>query len=170
MHRNLLVACLALALLGGWGCGPSGESAASSPVEVIGFGPLVGFEFPMPKQGEEADPTQIPPEVRALDGKRAQIPGSMMVLDFEKGRTTRFLLMKDQSGCCFGADVRVSEWIMVEVPPGKKVRVEKSGEIVIDGPLAVGPAYGKEGWMHSIYQMVARDVLGPDGKSLMEDA
>lgn len=137
---------------------------------VTDFRQLVGYDFEMPMDGKTVDVEKIPEEVRAYDGKSAKFRGYMMVLDFDKGRTKRFLLMKDAADCCFGGTPQLNEWVMVDLPPGKAAQAEKAAEVVVEGKLQVGPKFSPEGWIHSIYQMTPDEILGPDGTSIVEAA
>jgi hypothetical protein len=55
----------------------------------------------------------------------------MVPVKIEKGMTTDFLLVKDQSLCCFGRMPRMNEWI------GVRMAGDKSARFIGDRPVTV---------------------------------
>ena len=135
--------------------------------ERVGFELLAAFNYqapaydgvPAPKAETPAKPSdQIPDYVRALDKKKIAVTGFMLPTKFKDGRVTEFLLMKDQSGCCFGAMPRINEWIIVRmgnggVPPLMDV------PLTFIGTLKVGEVF-EEGYLSGLYQL--------DGEKMIE--
>jgi len=60
----------------------------------------------------------VPEKILALSGKRVAIDGYMMPLAYEAGGAKKFLLMKNQYGCCFAQTPKVNEWIEVTMQDG----------------------------------------------------
>jgi hypothetical protein len=78
----------------------------------------------------------------------------------KNGKTTRFLLVKDQSLCCFGRMPRMNEWVSVTMKPGKAARVIQDQPVTVFGSIAVGEDMDK-GEVLSIYRVDSEDVAGP---------
>ena len=99
--------------------------------------------------------------VRELDDQRVAITGFMLPTKFKNGRVTEFLLMKDQSGCCFGAMPRINEWIIVKmmndgVPPLMDM------PLTFVGKLKVGEVF-EEGYLAGIYQLEGEKLMDVRG-------
>lgn len=134
--------------------------AAKKDFERVGFELLAAFNYQAPeytgaapsKDAEKPkSPSQIPDYVKALDQKKIAVTGFMLPTKFKDGRVTELLLMKDQSGCCFGAMPRINEWIIVRmnnggVPPLMDV------PLTFIGTLKVGEVF-EEGYLSGVYQL-----------------
>ena len=107
-------------------------TTAARKFEPLGYQPtsftvLARFflEVPTPDSGAATTPDtrwetvrkQIPADVLSLDGRRVALAGFVLPLKLENGRTTRFLLLRTQSACCFGLTPRVNEIVVVDLPP-----------------------------------------------------
>lgn len=108
------------------------------------------------KDGEPKD--QIPDYVRKLDATKIAITGFMLPTKFKDGKVTEFLLMKDQSGCCFGAMPRINEWIIVKMTQGG-IPPLMDIPLTLVGNFKVGEVF-EEGYLSGIYQL--------DGEKLLE--
>jgi hypothetical protein len=135
--------------------------SAGKEFERVGFELLAAYNYQAPSYDGTAakpKPDQIPDYVKALDKKKIAITGFMLPTKFKDGRVTEFLLMKDQSGCCFGAMPRINEWVIVKmnnggVPPLMDV------PLTFIGTLKVGEVF-EEGYLSGVYQL--------DGEKLLE--
>ena len=128
----------------------------SSTDSKIGFDLLGGFPFEPPaydpaKPNDPVEPRvdeQIPSAVRKCDNTMVTITGFMLPTRMENGRVLEFLLLRDQTMCCFGAQPQMNEWIVV--------RMDKPGTYVPDipktfsGRLRVG-AVLENGYLSGIY-------------------
>lgn len=142
--RTLAVAALALAVVAtpAWAQrGAAGRHAP--PPEPLGFDVLSSFPFrppphdPKTPDGEsELGMEQVPDEVRALDGRRVAITGFMLPIRVREGHVTEFLLMRDQSMCCFGTIPAMNDWIVVKAA-GRGMRPLMDVPITIGGTLKV---------------------------------
>jgi hypothetical protein len=117
------------------------------------------LEAPGPDPGVAATPAtrwenvrkQIPADVLSLDGRKVALAGFVLPLALQEGRTTRFLLLRTQSACCFGLMPRVNEIVVVDVPlPGVQPRP--------DTPFVVAGVFrlkwiGEGDQLTAIYQM-----------------
>jgi len=135
--------------------------------ERIGFELLAAFNYQPPGMdgsgasgdaAKDAKPKdQIPDYVRKLDAQKIAVTGFMLPTKFKDGKVTEFLLMKDQSGCCFGAMPRINEWIIVKmgnggIPPLMDV------PLTLVGQLKVGEVF-EEGYLSGIYQLAGEKLL-----------
>jgi len=101
---------------------------------------------------------QIPDFVRKLDARKVAITGFMLPTKFKDGKVTEFLLMKDQSSCCFGVMPRINEWVTVKMSNGG-IPPLMDTPITLVGKLKVGELF-EEGYLAAIYQL--------DGERLLE--
>ena len=150
------------------------EKAEDAPDEidgykVVGFAEISDFKFEVPDE-PASDPkakailekNEIPETVRALDKKKIAIKGYMLPLRVEEGLITEFLVLRDQSACCFGAVPKINEWISVRMPKGKGVKPIMDVRITFFGVLKVGEAL-ESGYLVGIYEMDGHKLGGPVG-------
>ncbi|MDB6109102.1 MAG: hypothetical protein JWR69_852 [Pedosphaera sp.] len=148
------------------------KTVASKPTEAGGAYPAVGFDklasynFDLSDDGPVTNQTaavdkadeQIPALVRAFNQKKVSIKGFMLPLKVENGVVTEFLIMKDQSMCCYGNVPKITEWVSVKTA-SKGVKPIMDQPVSIQGTLHVG-AMRENGYLVGIYQM--------DGEKLTE--
>ena len=103
---------------------------------------------------------QIPAPIRALDGKKIAVQGFMVPFKTERGATKSFLLVKDQSLCCFGRTPRMNEWISVAMTGNKSTKLITDQIVTIFGTLHVSEE-SVQGMVLSIYRLDCDDVAGP---------
>lgn len=149
--RNVFFAALAAAV-----CFFETGFARAEPGSA-GFDLLGGFPFTAPaydaqKPDEPVGPRvdeQLPSAVRALDGRVVQVTGFMLPTRMaDGGRVTEFLLMRDQTMCCFGAQPQMNEWIVVKL--AKPALYIPDVPKTFTGKLRVG-AVVENGYMSGIY-------------------
>lgn len=132
----------------------------------VGFDRLASFRFETTDDILEAtgDPEEIaartdamiPETIRALDTKSIALKGYMLPLKVEQGRVTEFLLMRDQSMCCYGTVPEINEWVsVVATNGGLKPVIDEP--VTVFGKLHVGEMR-ENGYLVGIYRM--------DGESL----
>jgi hypothetical protein len=140
-------------------------TAAAADETNVGFDVLGGFPFTPPAYDPEKpdEPVasrvdeQIPPAVKKLDSRKVIVTGYMLPTRMERGRVTEFLLLRDQTMCCFGAQPQMNEWIVV--------RMAKPGMYLPDvprafeGTLKVG-AIEENGYMSGIYLLENARAVG----------
>lgn len=134
-------------LLGAFNYVPPGYETTSTPD---------GKAAPADANAKPRD--QIPDFVRKLDAKKVAITGFMLPTKFKDGKVTEFLLMKDQSSCCFGVMPRINEWVTVKMGNGG-IPPLMDTPITLVGKLKVGEVF-EEGYLSAIYQL--------DGERLLE--
>lgn len=149
---------------------PIAPSSSNPDFLSVGFDTLGSFYYEIPSSDGEtiklADPQlarpkdQIPAPVKALTGKKVAVQGFMVPVKVEKGATKQFLLVKDQSLCCFGRMPRMNEWVSVKMTGDKSARFIGDQPITVFGTITVGEEYEK-GEVLSIFRMEADDVAGP---------
>jgi len=131
----------------------------------VGFDKLASYNFEVPNDGpvtnlagpDKAD-EQIPAAVMAWDKRKVTIKGFMLPLKVEDGAVTEFLIMKDQSMCCYGTVPKITEWVSVKTR-NKGIRAIMDVPVSICGTLRVG-AMRENGYLVGIYQMDAERMLG----------
>jgi hypothetical protein len=130
----------------------------------VGFNILSGYDWEMP---DPLDPmgkppkNEIPTTVKALDGKMVYLKGFMLPLDLDAQGVTKFMLNASIDMCYFGAPVRLNDWIMITMKPGKKAKFTHLPTGVW-GRLEVGEEV-KNGRIVSIYRLAADDAKTEGG-------
>lgn len=129
----------------------------------VGFDLLASYNFDVPdgastNKTDSAD-AQIPAKVKAYDKRKVSITGFMLPLKVESGAVTEFLILKDQSMCCYGATPKITEWVSVKTS-GKGFKSIMDQAISIQGMLHVG-AIRENGYLIGIYSMDAEKLIGP---------
>ncbi len=148
----------------------AGLRAADAPAadkkefERVGFELLAAFNYVPPGYDvagnavkEDKPKDQIPDYVRKLDTQKIAVTGFMLPTKFKDGKVTEFLLMKDQSGCCFGAMPRINEWIIVKMGNGG-IPPLMDTPLTLVGQLKVGEVF-EEGYLSGIYQLAGEKLL-----------
>jgi len=135
----------------------------------ISFSALSGFDFQLTPDiaADRAGPTetatrataQIPANVRALDGGKVVIEGFLLPVKMNNGLAVEFLLMKNQSMCCYGVPPKINEWITVQAR-GEGVKPVMDQPIAVAGVLHVGPIL-ENGSLAGIYRLDADKISAP---------
>jgi hypothetical protein len=58
-----------------------------------------------------------PEEIRALADREVRLTGYLLPLKTQGGRTTEFMLMRNQNTCCFGTAAVPTEYVVASAPP-----------------------------------------------------
>lgn len=154
------------------------QVAAEAPKDVeagytgVGFDTLAGYEFdltddlllaPPDKEAEAEQKTnaQIPKKIHELNDAKVAVMGFMLPLkvDAESGLVTEFLILRDQSMCCYGSVPKINQWISV-VMTGKGVRPMMDQAVTLYGKLKVG-AMRENGYLVGIYKLEGERMVGP---------
>lgn len=96
---------------------------------------------------------QIPAEVRALDRRRVRLRGFLVPVRMDDELTVEFLVMRDQTLCCYGTVPKVNEWVHVRVT-GRGVESIMDLPITVEGTLSVGDRW-ENGYFAGIYFLEA---------------
>jgi hypothetical protein len=131
----------------------------------VGFDKLASYNFDVPNDGpvtnlagpDKAD-EQIPAAVKAYNRKKVSIKGFMLPLKVEDGAVTEFLILKDQSMCCYGSVPKITEWVSAKTT-SKGIKPIMDVPVSIEGTLHVG-AMRENGYLVGIYQMNADKMVG----------
>jgi hypothetical protein len=174
-RRRVAWLALAAALRAGAGAAetpapppPRSITVGSETALDVGFEHLASFPYVVTDAGTGATPAQIegarrrdqvPPVVRALDGKRVTLSGYMLPLQMEKGRAKKFVLMRDVSTCCFGATPNMNDYVVVTMK-GEGVPAVPDIPTAFLGVLHIGERY-EGGYLVSLYDFDAEKSLGP---------
>ena len=139
--------------------------------EKLGFETLAGFPFEVTREmadgakdlaaASAATRAKIPSAVQALDNHFVAIRGFLLPLKMNNGLTIEFLLLRNQSMCCFGSVPKVNEWIAVQ-PHGEGVKPSLDQPITVIGRLQVGEIR-ENGYLVGIYRMGAEKVIMHEG-------
>lgn len=102
---------------------------------------------------------QIPVGVQSLDGSKVVIQGFLLPVKMNEGLAVEFLLMRNQSMCCYGVPPKINEWITVQLK-GKGVKPMMDQPIAVAGVLHVGPIE-ENGSLAGIYRLDGEKVITP---------
>ena len=106
--------------------------------------------------GQEA---QIPAGIKSLNEKSVAVTGFMLPLHSSGDLATDFLLLRNQSACCYGVMPKVNEWVIVRTT-GKGVKVTMDIPVTVLGTLHVGEMR-ENGELSGIYELDCDKVLNP---------
>ena len=116
-------------------------------------------ERPCRRSGRRWRRAQIPASVRSLDGGKVVIEGFLLPVKMNNGLAVEFLLMRNQSMCCYGVPPKINEWITVQVN-GEGVKPVMDQPIAVAGVLHVGPIL-ENGSLAGIYRLEAEKISAP---------
>ena len=136
----------------------------------VGFDQLAGYAFELPEdlllaqtnrldEARQRTDGQIPEKVKALHLQKVAVKGFMLPLKVEGGLVTEFLIMRDQSMCCYGAVPKINEWISVKMT-GKGIRPMMDQPVTLFGKLHVGEVR-ENGYLVGIYTLDGEKMAGP---------
>jgi hypothetical protein len=147
---------------------PLPASAAPGPAGYlsIGFEKLSAFPFDVTYQmlddkkdarRASADTLrQIPDEVKALSDHKVSVKGFMLPTTLEHGRATEFLILRNQSMCCYGIPPRITEWVNVRTA-GKGIKPIMDQPVTVCGTFHVGDVR-ENGELVGIYRLDAEKL------------
>jgi hypothetical protein len=131
----------------------SSTNAAASTVaklgsnDTAGFDKLAGFPFKVTDDmvigvgdalaNSREITGQIPASVKALNDREVSITGFMLPTRVDGGKATEFLLLKNQSMCCYGLTPNLNEYVAVRLT-GQGVAPVMDRLITVSGKLHVG--------------------------------
>jgi hypothetical protein len=131
----------------------------------VGFDKLASYNFDVPDDtpvtnltGPDKADEQIPTAVKAFNRKKVSIKGFMLPLKVEDGTVTEFLILKDQSMCCYGNVPKITEWVSVKTK-SKGMKPIMDVPVSIEGTLHVG-AMRENGYLVGIYEMDGDKMVG----------
>ena len=83
---------------------------------------------------------QLSTTIRAAEGNRVEITGYLLPLKIEQGRTKEFLLMRDQSGCCYGKMPVANEYLVASASSAG-IPATLDVPVTIRGTLRIAPLF-----------------------------
>jgi hypothetical protein len=102
---------------------------------------------------------QIPASIQALDGKKVMVRGFLVPIKDVQGRSTEFLIVRDQPTCCYSGMTTITEFVSVKVP-GKGVESIMDQPVTVQGTLHVG-AVMESGYVLGVYTMDGEKLAAP---------
>jgi hypothetical protein len=134
---------------------------------LVGFDKLASYDFevddtPVTNQPAATDKAndQIPAYIKAFNRKKVTVTGFMLPLKVVNGTVNEFLIMRNQSLCCFGTVPKINEWVSVKTA-GPGVKPVMDVPVSICGTLHVG-ATRENGYLIGIYQMDGDKLVTTD--------
>ena len=119
----------------------------------------VPYDLTLPKLGNFAYDAEkggnLPADVTALDGATVRIEGFMVPVD-ESDKITKFVLVNDLFGCCFGQPPQLQHTAIVTCPPGKSVPYFPD-RLSITGTLSVAEKK-EDGFITGLFQITASSI------------
>jgi hypothetical protein len=137
-------------------------------VFVLGFDKLSSFAYQLVDAGTGATPEEIerhrqldpvPAWVRTYDGKPVLLTGYMMPLTIEKGRSKKFVMMRDVNTCCYGAVPNMNDYLVVTMA-GEGVEPVQDVPVELLGVFRIDHRY-EDGYVVSLFAMDGEKFLGP---------
>src|SRR5262249_33512148 len=101
---------------------------------------------------------QIPADIRSLNQRKVALKGFMMPITMVGQVATEFLVMRDQSACCYGVVPKMNYWADVRMPKGVAPIMDRV--ITVYGTLKVGEVR-EGGFLVAIYEMDGERIVGP---------
>jgi hypothetical protein len=161
LSRHLLFAALFGAAVGLGACkgGAKADAAAHAGYQAVGFDKLASFVFeaaPIDPAADKSvkpvvDESRIPAAIKALSGKDVRVTGFMIPVKLVNGLVTEFLLVKDQTSCCYGGAPNPNHWVMVKLAKGMKNISDMP--VHVYGRLEVGPVFDTSNYLIAIYRL-----------------
>jgi hypothetical protein len=171
------VAYLLVAAMASAQTAPPAANAPSKPVKTkvdgeemyaVGFDTLARFDYEVVDAATGASEAemaaakqrdQIPGWVRVYDGKRVALTGFMMPLKMENGLSTKLIMMRDITTCCYGNVPNMNEYVIVTMK-GPGLKPIQDVPVVLTGTFRIAEKY-ENGYLSSIFQMDGEKFLGP---------
>ncbi len=143
------------------------EKADGEPFREISFDLLASFEYVLPQDMTQPVPGEIegaseliPEDIHCLDQQSISLKGFMLPLKVEEAKVTEFLIMRDQSMCCFGTIPMINEWVNVRMKD-QGVNAIMDQAVTVHGVLHVGE-FREGGYLVGIYDMEGSHITGPE--------
>jgi hypothetical protein len=130
---------------------PPTTTAGVDDAKTVTFDELAGFDYALYAE-ETKTKHEIPAKIQALSGKKIAVDGYMMPLAYEAGGAKKFILMKNQFGCCYGGTPKLNEWIEVTMEGGAVAEYQQHVLVTAWGVLEVKPE-SRDGVATSLYKM-----------------
>jgi hypothetical protein len=134
--------------------------AAQSSYQEVNFWTLGNYHY-NPKEPGNPTPRQalntIPARIRALEGKKVEIFGVAVPLNYNSGTTTEFILNALVDECAWGPTPRINEWIHVELAKGTKAKIADGANLWVRGTFQIREEV-QMGRVVGLYRIVAASL------------
>ncbi len=140
---------------------PAPAASADGKAQSVSFNELAGFKlkfkYTLSETGERIivpgslNP-QIPGNVKDLSGKKVAVRGYLLPIEYEAGKSTRFILMKFTPECLYCSSPTVCDWVDATSKEGVAVPRTSQVPVEVVGTLEVGEKL-EDGLITSVYQM-----------------
>ena len=107
---------------------------ASFPFEVT---PEMAYVNSDPATASVQTLAQLPDTIKALNEKAVALSGFMLPIRTQGGLASEFLLLRNQSACCYGTMPRINEWVIVKAS-GRGVKPVMDVPVTALGTFHVG--------------------------------
>lgn len=136
---------------------PFGSRGTDGEFTRIHFDDIANYRYQLPTEipastGTIDDAGRIPADVKSFGGHPVLIEGYMLPLNVVKGKTTRFLLLRNTLACCYGTPPEPNEWILVDAPDGLSPLMDLLVEVY--GELSVEERW-ESGYLLGLYHLRA---------------
>jgi hypothetical protein len=125
---------------------------ASFPYEIVDMGTGASDE----EIAEAMKVDQVPTWMHGYDNQRVLLTGYMMAMKMENGRTTKFVMMKDVTTCCYGATPNMNDYLIVTMPAGAEVIPDIPVQLL--GTFRIDQRYDS-GYLVSLFVMDGEELL-----------
>lgn len=138
-------------------------------VYAVGFEKLAAFPYEIVDAATGATPEeiaaakkddQVPEWVRIYDQQKVALTGYMLPLQVEDGMTTKFIMMRDVTTCCFGNVPNMNEYVIVSMATDG-VKPIQDVPVRLIGTFKIEEVYDEMGYLTSLFQMDGEKFLGP---------
>ena len=119
------------------------DARAAQPTSLrVTFAQLAASPLVAPSTSTDHDAwlKQLSAPIRAAEGNRVEITGYLLPLKIEQGRTKEFLLMRDQSGCCYGKMPVANEYLVASASSAG-IPATLDVPVTIRGTLRIAPLF-----------------------------
>jgi len=131
---------------------------------AVSFARLASFPFTAGSGNVDStdsayDEEQVPRAIKSVNEKSVAVTGFMLPVHTADQLTTDFLVLRNQSACCYGIMPKINEWVVVRTT-GKGVKIAMDVPITVLGTFHVGEVR-ENGTLTAIYQLDCDGVINP---------
>lgn len=96
---------------------------------------------------------RFPAAIAALDGKRVELTGYMIPVEWQRRDVTEFMLVRDLLACCFGGAPQPDEWVHVSMKRGVRSPYFPFVPVAVVGTLEIEGIDDGSGYAAGAYRM-----------------
>ena len=136
-----------------------------SVIKALNFKNLAGYKYEYPYEEPKGKPWElqeqfekrVPSHIRKLNGVKVSLKGFMLPVETKKDKVTKFLLMADQSSCCFGKIPEPNEWVVVDMTSKEGGPILMDQLVEVGGKIEVEEKW-EEGFFVGIFHIAAESL------------